>query len=327
MTTELSSANPGRARRQMAADILSKYGIVLAFVILFVALSFAHQNFLSTANLTNVLRQVSINGILAIGMTYVILTGGIDLSVGSVLALCGVVAGSLVTGADPANPALAFLAGIGVGALVGAINGILIARFKVTAFVVTLGMLSMARGATLLYSDGRPIPNLSPEFRWFGQGFVMGVPVPVIVFALVFIIAFIVLRYTVYGRWIYAVGGNIKSARTSGIPTRSVIFSAYMIMGALAGLAGVILTARTTSALPQAGLGYELDAIAAVVIGGTSLVGGVGSVTYTLIGALIIGVISNGLDLLGVSSYYQQIIKGAIIVVAVLIDRSRHSNP
>jgi putative xylitol transport system permease protein len=324
MTVELSPATAD-TRRALIGRLLSQYGILLAFVILFVVLSFAHQNFLSTGNITNVLRQVSINGILAVGMTFVILTGGIDLSIGSVLAFAGIVAGMMVTGADPSNPALAVLAAVAVGALFGAVNGILIARFKVTAFVASLGMLSMARGATLLVSDGRPVPNLSPDFRWLGQGFVGPVPVPVIAFAMVFVIAWIVLRFTVYGRWIYAVGGNVRSARTSGIPTRTVVFSAYLIMGALAGFAGAILTARTTSALPQAGLGYELDAIAAVVIGGTSLIGGVGSVVFTLIGVLIIGVIGNGLDLMGVSSYYQQIVKGAIIVAAVLIDRSRNS--
>ncbi|MBN9434859.1 MAG: ABC transporter permease [Bosea sp.] len=314
-------------RGRALGRFLSRYGILISFLILFVILSFAHPNFLSTGNITNVLRQVSINGILAIGMTFVILTGGIDLSVGSTLAVAGVVAGSLVTGGEPFNPAVAFLAAIAVGGLVGTVNGTLVARFGVPAFVATLGMLSMARGATLLYSDGRPIPNLSPAFRWLGQGFIAGVPVPVIIFLAVFVVAWIVLRFTVYGRWVYAVGGNVKSARTAGIPTRSVIFSVYLLMGALAGLAGAILTARTTSALPQAGLGYELDAIAAVVIGGTSLTGGLGSVGYTLIGALIIGIISNGLDLMGVSSYYQQVIKGAIIVVAVLVDRSRHMNP
>ena len=314
-------------RGRALGRFLSRYGILISFLILFVILSFAHPNFLSTGNITNVLRQVSINGILAIGMTFVILTGGIDLSVGSTLAVAGVVAGSLVTGGEPFNPAVAFLAAIAVGGLVGTVNGTLVARFGVPAFVATLGMLSMARGATLLYSDGRPIPNLSPAFRWLGQGFVAGVPVPVIIFLAVFVVAWIVLRFTVHGRWVYAVGGNVKSARTAGIPTRSVIFSVYLLMGALAGLAGAILTARTTSALPQAGLGYELDAIAAVVIGGTSLTGGLGSVGYTLIGALIIGIISNGLDLMGVSSYYQQVIKGAIIVVAVLVDRSRHMNP
>ena len=324
MTT---SDTPARRSLPAFGDFLARYGIVLSFLILFVALALANPNFLSTVNILNVLRQASINGILAIGMTFVILTGGIDLSIGSILAIAGVVAGGLVAGDTPSPPLLAFLAAVGTGALFGSINGTLIARFSVPAFVVTLGMLSVARGATLLYSGGRPIPGVSPEFRFLGQGFLAGIPVPVIIFAIVFVIAWVVLRFTVYGRWIYAVGGNVRSAKTSGINTRWVIFSAYLIMGALAGLAGMVLTARTTAALPQAGLGYELDAIAAVVIGGTSLTGGVGSVSYTLIGTLIIAIISNGLDLMGVSSYYQQIIKGSIIVLAVLIDRSRHRNP
>jgi len=303
--------------------LIARYGIVISFVLLFIILSLASSNFLSTNNLLNVLRQVSINGVLAVGMTYVILTAGIDLSIGSLLALAGAVAASLVTGADAVNPAIAVLAGIATGAACGVVNGGIIAYFKVPAFVTTLGMLSVARGATLLYSGGRPIPNLSPEFRWLGQGLVFGIPVPVIIFAIVFAIAAIVLRYTVYGRRIYAVGGNPRSAKTSGINTNGIVFSVYVIMGALAGLAGVMLTARTTSALPQAGIGYELDAIAAVVIGGTSLTGGIGRIGYTLVGVLIIGMISNGLDLRGVSSYYQQIVKGSIIVLAVLIARSR----
>jgi putative xylitol transport system permease protein len=188
-------------------------------------------------------------------------------------------------------------------------------------------MMSMARGATLLYSGGRPTPELSADFLWLGQGFLLGIPVPVMVFAAVFLFSWIVLRFTVYGRWVYAVGGNPRSAKTSGINVDAVVFSVYVVMGALAGLAGPILASRTTTALPQAGLGYELDAIAAVVIGGTSLTGGVGSVANTLIGTLIIGVMNNGLDLMGVSSYYQQIVKGAIIVLAVLIDHSRRKNP
>ncbi|WP_330646880.1 ABC transporter permease (plasmid) [Thioclava litoralis] len=304
-------------------SILTRYGIVLSFIILLVTLAIISPNFLSPNNLFNVLRQVSINGVLAVGMTFVILTAGIDLSIGAILALSGAVAASLVTGSAPMNPVLAVLAGTATGMACGALNGVLIARFAVPAFVVTLGMLSVARGATLLYSGGRPVANLSGEFRWLGQGVVAGIPVPVILFAIVFAIAAFVLRYTVYGRRIYAVGGNPKSARTSGINPARIVFSVYVIMGALAGLAGVMLTARTTAALPQAGLGYELDAIAAVVIGGTSLTGGVGRIGYTLIGVLMIGVISNGLDLLGVSSYYQQIIKGSIIVLSVMIDRSR----
>lgn len=306
-----------------AATIVARYGIVISFVLLFVVLSIASPNFLSPNNLINVLRQVSINGVLAIGMTFVILTAGIDLSIGSILALAGAASASLVTGPDALNPAIALVAGVIAGSFCGAVNGLFIAHFRVPAFVTTLGMLSVARGATLLYSGGRPIPNLSVGFRWLGQGSIVGIPVPVIIFAIVFAVAAVVLRYTVYGRRIYAVGGNPRSAKTSGINVRAITFSVYAIMGALAGLAGVMLTARTTSALPQAGIGYELDAIAAVVIGGTSLTGGVGRIGYTLVGVLIIGMISNGLDLMGVSSYYQQIIKGSIIVMAVLIDRTR----
>lgn len=320
------SSNGAAQVKQPLSYYLSKYGIVISFLILVVILSFANANFLSVGNVTNILRQVSINGILAIGMTYVILTGGIDLSIGSILAFAGAVSASLVVGPEPWQPLLAVSAGAIAGSVFGALNGVLISRFAVPPFVATLGMLSIARGATLLYSGGRPIPSLSDEYKWLGQGFVFGIPVPVIILAIVFVAAWVSLNKTVFGRRVYAVGGNIRSARISGVNTGFVTFSVYLIMGALAGLAGAILTARTTAALPQAGLGYELDAIAAVVIGGTSLTGGIGSITYTLMGALIIGVIGNGLDLMGVSSYYQQIIKGSIIIVAVLIDQSRHRN-
>lgn len=312
---------------QALARFASRNGIVIAFFIIAAILAVANEHFLSVVNLLNVGRQVSINGILAIGMTFVILTGGIDLSIGSILAITGMVSASLVVGDTPHSPIVAVLAGVVTGMAFGVVSGVLIARFAVPAFVATLGMLSMARGATLLYSGGRPIPSLSQDFTWLGQGFVLGIPFPIIIFAVALAIAWVTLRFTVFGRWVYAVGGNARSAKTSGIPTRTVIFSVYVIMGGLAGLAGPVLTARTTAALPQAGLGYELDAIAAVVIGGTSLAGGVGSLGFTLVGALIIGIISNGLDLMGVSSYYQQIIKGAIIVIAVMIDRSRNQNP
>jgi putative xylitol transport system permease protein len=215
------------------------------------------------------------------------------------------------------------LAGLVVGALVGAVNGIMVARFSVPSFVATLGMLSVARGLTFIYSGGMPIADLPDGFLSAGTGAIAGVPVPVIIFALVVVLFWFVLRYTTYGRYVYAVGGNAKSAKTSGISTGKIIFSVYVIGGVLAGLAGIILAARTTSALPQAGLSYELDAIAAVVIGGTSLSGGSGSLGGTVVGALLIGVINNGLNLLGVSSYYQQVVKGVIIVGAVLLDASR----
>ena len=303
--------------------LLAQYGILLVFVLLCVVLTFANPFFLTEQNISNVLRQTSINGILAIGMTYVILTGGIDLSVGSVLAFSSMVAASLVSGEQPQGVFVAIMAGLGTGAALGMVNGLLVSRFGVPPFVATLGMLSVARGLTFIYTDGTPIPNLSPAFRTIGQGFVGPVPVPVFIFAGVALLFWWVLKYTTFGRYIYAVGGNERSARTSGVNTRGVLFGAYIIAGSLAGLAGLILTARTTSALPQAGVSYELDAIAAVVIGGTSLSGGTGSVLGTVIGALIIGVINNGLDLLGVSSYYQQVIKGVIIITAVLLDVSR----
>lgn len=314
---------PSNARSNALLHTLAEHGIVAAFVVLCICLSFANENFMTWGNWVNVLRQTSINGILAIGMTYVILTKGIDLSVGSLLAISGIVAASLVSGDTAGSVWLAILAGLAVGTLLGALNGLVVARLSVAPFVVTLGMLSIARGFTFIYNDGMPIANLSPAFRYLGQGMVGAIPVPVIVLAVIFMLFWFILNRTTFGRYVYAVGGNEKSAKTSGIRTRLVVFSVYAISGLLSALAGLILAARTTSALPQAGVAYELDAIAAVVIGGTSLNGGVGTLTGTLIGALIIGVINNGLDLLGVSSYYQQVIKGAIIVAAVLIDVSR----
>jgi putative xylitol transport system permease protein len=306
--------------------IIAKYGILISFVILVAILSLANPYFLTQANLSNVLRQVSINGVLAVGMTYVILTGGIDLSVGSILAFSGLVAARLVSGSQPASVILATTAAVAVGSAFGAVNGGIIAGVGLPPFVATLGMLSAARGATLLFSNGRPIASLSDQFRRLGQGNLLEVPLPAVVFAMVALIAWIVLCFSVFGRHVYAVGGNARSARTSGVAVRKITFSVYVIMGALAGLAGAVLTARTSAAVPQAGLGYELDAIAAVVIGGTSLTGGIGKIGYTIVGVLIIGMINNGLDLMGVSSYYQQIVKGTIIVVAVVIDKSRHQS-
>ncbi len=309
------------APRVKVTRLLSRYGIIVVFLVLCVALTVANEFFLTWGNWANVLRQTSINGILAIGMTFVILCGGIDLSVGSLLAISGMVAGSLVTGLHAHNPIIAILAGVLTGTVLGSINGVLVARLSVPPFVATLGMLSVGRGLTFIYSDGMPIPNLSAGFRFIGQGDLLHIPMPVVLLLAVFAVCYFVLTYTTYGRYVYAVGGSEKSAKTSGISTRLVTFSVYVISGALAGLAGQILAARTTSALPQAGVSYELDAIAAVVIGGTSLQqGGVGSLVGTLFGALIIGVINNGLDLMGVSSYYQQVIKGIIIVSAVLLD-------
>lgn len=313
-----------------AGSMIQRYGIFIALLVLCFVLALVSENFLSTRNVLNVLRQTSINGILAIGMTFVILTRGIDLSVGSVAALAGVVAASLATTSTgmvagaPYPAVVAILAGVLTGMACGSVSGAIVARFGVPAFVVTLGMLSAGRGMTLIYSGGRPIPALTEEFRWIGTGSIMGVPVPIFLLLGTFAVAHFVLTQTRFGRHIYAVGGNPHAAKVSGLPVRKIRFSVYVIAGALAGLAGMILAARTGSALPQAGIAYELDAIAAVVIGGTSLAGGVGRVTGTLIGALLIGVMNNGLDLMGVESYYQQVIKGILIVAAVMLDQSKN---
>ncbi|ARK85504.1 sugar ABC transporter permease [Burkholderia pseudomallei] len=306
MNTQTLSRLDAAPRRVNVAELASRFGIPIVFVALCVVLAFASPYFLTWRNWSDILRQTSINGILAIGMTYVILTKGIDLSVGSVLAL-----------------AVSLAAGVACGAALGAINGVAIARLNVPPFVATLGMLSVARGVTYIANDGSPVANLPDDYLSLGIGRLGPLGMPVLIFAGVALACWWVLRYTTYGRYLYAVGGNEKSARTSGIGVRKVVFSVYVVSGALAGLAGMILAARTTSALPQAGASYELDAIAAVVIGGTSLSGGQGGVVGTLFGALLIGVINNGLNLLGVSSYYQQIAKGLIIVLAVLIDVAR----
>ena len=331
MAEQVASAGGPAMRRADPRDLMRRYGILIAFAVLCVVLAIVNDNFLSTRNILNVLRQTSINGILAIGMTFVILARGIDLSVGSVVAFAGIVAASLATTSStamvaggPFPAALAILVGLGVGAACGAINGAIVARFNVPSFVVTLGMLSAARGLTLLYAEGKPVPNLTEGFRAMGTGAVGGVPMPVVIFALVFVVAWWVLGQSRFGRQVYAVGGNPHAATVSGISVARVRLWVFVISGALAGLAGMMLAARTGSALTQAGIAYELDAIAAVVIGGTSLAGGVGRVTGTLIGALLIGVMNNGLDLMGVESYYQQVIKGVLIVAAVMLDQSRN---
>ncbi len=311
--------------------IAREYGIYLAFVILVVALSFANKYFLTQSNISNVLLQTSINGVLAFGMTFVIITGGIDLSVGSVVALAGIVSASFATtfaqAGVPGGPYPVFVAlivGVLVGVASGAIIGPIVARFNVPPFVATLGMLSAARGLTLIYGGGHPVPALTPQYRWIGTGNVFGVPAPVVIFAAVFLLSWFVLSRTRFGRYVYAVGGNPRAAKTSGINVVGVRFAVYVISGGLAGIAGMLLAARTGSAVTQAGIGYELDAIAAAVIGGISLSGGIGRVSGALIGALIMGVMNNGLDLMGVGSHYQQVLKGMLIVGAVMLDQRRN---
>ncbi|MCX5493349.1 ABC transporter permease [Kaistia dalseonensis] len=317
---------PSPALSQATANlrnILQNQGILIAFILLCVVLSMSSEFFLTWNNWTNIIRQTAINGILAIGVTFVILAGGIDLSVASVMALCGAVAASFSTTASESFIGLVVIAGLATGLTAGLVNGFLVAYLRIPAFVATLGMLSVARGLTFIYTDGRPISNLSKPFLWFGNGTILNIPVPIVALAVVFAVCWFTLRHTVFGRHVYAVGGSERAAITNGVNTRRVTALTYAISGALAAFAGIILTARSTAALPQAGVAYELDAIAAVVIGGTSLAGGRGTLIGTLFGALIIGTINNGLDLLGISSYYQQVVKGSIIVGAVLLDVSR----
>lgn len=311
-----SPAVAGRSR----LDWLRRYGLPLALAIICAGLSAATPNFLTAQNLIIVLRQISINGILAVGVTFVLLTGGVDLSLGSVLALSGVVAAHC---AHPGAWPLAFpvLVGMLVGCACGGANALVVTRGRVPSFIVTLGMMTVARGLALVASGGKPVSNLSKGFCLIGGGEALGIPVPVIILASVAALAYVVLRHMRVGRHVYAVGGNEAAARASGLRVGRIKCFAYVACGALAGLAGVVLAARITTGQPNAGIAYELDAIAAAVIGGTSLSGGVGGVGGTILGALLMGVINNGLDLLNVPSYYQQIVKGLIIVGAVWIDR------
>src|SRR3990170_2459823 len=301
-------------------DYLRKYGVLIALVIICIVLTILSPNFLTVQNILIVLRQISINGILAIGVTFVILAGGIDLSLGSVVALTGVVAAIFAQDASY-TVTVALSMGILSGLGIGAINGLIITKGNTVPFVVTLGMMTVARGLALVISDGRPISNLSESFNFIGGGNLLGLPLPILIFTIVIILSILILNHTKIGRYIYAVGGNENAAKASGINIHLVKTFTYIVCSGLAGLAGIILASRITTGQPNAGIAYELDAIAAVVIGGTSLSGGIGKITGTVIGALIIGVINNGLDLLNVSSYYQQIIKGIIIISAILIDR------
>lgn len=301
---------------------LETYSLVLVVLVLGLILSFTTKAFFTQTNLINVLRQVSINGILAIGMTFVVITGGIDLSVGSIVAFSGIiVAGMLRDVGLGIFPVI--IISIATGTVLGIINGYFVAYWGAAPFVVTLSMMTIARGMTYVYCDGKPISPLPENYLTIGKGDVLVIPIPAIILIAVFILGSITLKHFRFGRYLYAVGGNENSAMVSGINVRRVKLIAYGISGLLCGIAAIILTARVSAGLPQAGQNYELDAIAATVIGGTSLSGGKGKLWGTLLGALLLAIVSNGLDLLNVSSFYQQIVKGLIILSAILIDSKR----
>ena len=311
---------------------LSKYGIVIILLAMLIAFSLLSEGFFTTRNIFNIIRQISFMGLIAIGVTMVIITGGIDLGSGSVLALAAVMATSLAQLPESATlkyPGLSvpvivpILVALGIGAITGVINGGLISRFKIPPFIATLGMMTVARGFALIYSN-KPLSQLTPEYNFIGQGAILGVPFPVIILVVVAVAAHIMLNNTPFGRYIYALGGNEQAARISGVNIDRVKIGVYTLAGLLSGLAGLVVSSRVGSGQPGQGVGIELDAIAAAVIGGTSLAGGIGTIWGTMVGALIIGVLDNGLILLNVDQYWITIVKGTIIVVAVIIDQRKN---
>ncbi|REA57777.1 ribose ABC transporter permease [Dyadobacter luteus] len=314
---------------------LLRFQSLIALFILCLGLSILSDKFLTVSNLWNVMRQISVNICISTGMTLIVLTAGIDLSVGSVLALCGAItAGLLKNGIEiPSNNLYigftilgAVLAGVLTGSALGAFSGFTITRFKVPPFVATLAMLTVARGLTMLWTQGFPISGLGDKFLYFGTGWFLGIPVPVWISGIIVAVALFVTNKTRLGRYIYAIGGNESAAKLSGINVNKVKIIVYTIAGALAGIGGLLVTSRLDSAQPNAGISYELDSIAAVVIGGTSLSGGRGSILGTVQGAIIIGVLNNGLVLLNVSPFWQQVVKGLVILLAVIIDKSNSKN-
>lgn len=308
-------------RKEYLGKVLSKYGVLLAFIIICLIAGFLSPVFFTKTNILNVLRQVSINGLLALGMTFIVLTGGIDLSVGSVVALCSVVVAGLIRGGM--NIALAIMIVIFIGVLFGFISGFSVAQWGLPPFAVTLAIMTIARGVTYVYTDGKPISDLPQSFLYIGKENFFGVPIPVIILLISFLISYIILYKMSIGKYIYAVGGNEKAALVVGIRVKFIKIFVYAFSGITCAISGVILTARVSAGLPQSGTSYELDAIAAVVIGGTSLSGGRGSLFGTFIGILILGVVNNALDLLNVSSFYQQIVKGLVIFAAIMLDMNR----
>jgi ribose transport system permease protein len=308
-------------------DIITRFRPLIGLALLVIAVSFLSPRFLTSGNLFNVLRQTSINAVIATGMTLVILTGGIDLSVGAILAFCGALMAAML------NAGFGLVAGIPltllVGATIGVLTGLIITAGRVQPFIATFVSMTLLRGASFVFTDGKPISagqgTVADQFSFLGAGYLFGIPIPVYIMIAVFAVGWYALRQTRFGRYVYGIGGNEAASRLSGIRVNGIKVAVYAASGLFAALAGIILTSRLSSAQPTAGTGYELDAIAAVVLGGTSLAGGAGSIIGTLTGALIIGVLNNALNLMNVSAYYQMIAKGAVILVAVLLDRKSNN--
>lgn len=322
-------------KQKKLREFLGKYGIYLVLVAMVLAMSFMSPVFLSQDNLMNIVRQVAVIGLISLGVTLVIISKGIDLSSGSTLALTAVMAASFGQAGDwaakmypniPELPVIVpILVALAVGTAVGTFNGLLVARTGIPAFIATLGTYVSVRGLALLYSDGRPISTLTESYQFIGQGYVLGIPVPVLLFLAFAFVTWVMLNHTKFGKNIYAIGGNVVAAEVSGVNVQRNLIKIYMYAGMLAGVAGLVLSARLNTGQPGMGVAYELDAIAATTIGGTSHSGGIGTIQGAVVGTLILGVLNNGLNLMGVSAYWQQIIKGIIIVSAVIIDMRKNA--
>lgn len=315
---------PRKPLHTRLAALTDRLGVAIALVVIVVLFALCAPHFLTVVNLLDVARQISVTAVLGAGLTFVIMTAGIDLSVGSAVGVTAFAAVSLTL--DGAPVPLALGAALAAGVVIGLINGVLVAQLRLAAFIVTLAALTYLRGVTYVGTDGTTLFSTHFSYAVLGQGSVLGLPVPVVVMVAVFAVGWYVLERTVFGRWVHAVGGNAEAARLAGIPVRRVLVSVYVICGLCASIGGILTSAKLQSAVPDLGTGYELSAIAAVVLGGTSLMGGRGSLIGTLVGAAIIGVLVNGMTILDVSSFYQQIIQGVVIIMAVALDRLRTRN-
>lgn len=304
---------------------LVKQGTIISLVILVLLITYINDRFLTSYNILNIFRQITYIGLIAFGMTFVVITAGIDLSVGSILSLTGMIMGLLLVNGQPEY--LAIGTALFIGIILGSINGIAISYLKLQPFIVTLATMTMYRGLTMILSNGIPAMDIidnAPFLDYLAQGRLFNIiPIPMIILLFVLVILIIILQNTAFGKSVYAIGGNEEAARLSSIPIRKVKIIVYGLSGLMSAISGVLLSSRLSSAQPMAGYGYELDAIAAVVIGGTSLAGGKGRIFGTFLGVLIIGVLNNGLNIIGVSPFYQQFIKGIVILLAVAIDRKK----
>lgn len=317
------SVKPNNDLSKTVKIFLTKYSIYFILVLMVTILSFLSPAFLRPLNLINIVRQISLIAIIGFGVTMIIITTGIDLSSGSVIAVAGIVASKL-SHPDTYPLVVALVLGLGVGLLAGAVNGFLVSFVKLPAFIATLGMMLSFRGVAYILSEGHPITNFTKEYDFIGSGYWLGLPLMIYILFGAAILSYIILRHTKTGKCIYAIGGNQQAAVVSGINVKKNLMFVYSYAGMMSALAGIMLSSRLSSGQPTAGLTYEMDAISSAVIGGTSLSGGIGTIQGTLIGALIIGVLNNGMDLMHISAYYQQVVKGTIIVLAVILDKARN---